>query len=226
MHVLIFGATGMVGQAVLRECLLDDRVDRVLAVGRRLSGEHHSKLDEVLVSDVADLSPVQERLRGFDACMFCLGVSSVGMTEAEYTRLTFDLTLSAATLLSRLNPTMTFMYVSGTGTDSTEHGRIMWARVKGRTENAILRLPFRASYMFRPGLIVPQHGVTSRTTWTRVAYAVSRPLLPVIQVLAPSYVTTSERFGRAMIAVGLHGYESPILETRDINACAATSSAA
>lgn len=216
MHVLIFGATGMVGQAALRECLLDPGVDRVVTVGRHATGQSHEKLEEIVVPDIFDLSAVESRLSGFDACLFCLGVSSAGMTEDRYARLTHDLTLSIARTLARLNPAMTFVYVSGAGTDSTERGRVMWARVKGRTENALRRLPFRATYMFRPGLIVPLHGIRSRTGWTRAAYSATRPLHRLLRRLFPDHVTTTEVLGRAMISAARDGYESPTLEMRDI----------
>ena len=151
MRILLFGATGMVGQGVLRECLVDGDVTRVLCVGRKPTGQQHPKLSELVVPDMSDYSAVEDKLSDFDACFFCLGVSSVGMSEADYRRITYDLTLAAAQPLARLNPQMTFIYVSGAGTDSTERGPTMWARVKGATENALMRLPFRAAYMFRPG---------------------------------------------------------------------------
>ncbi len=218
MNVLLFGATGMVGQAALRECLLDPRVRRVLTVGRRATDQRHDKLRELVLSDVADLSSVESEVTGFDACFFCLGVSSVRMSEERYTGLTYDLTLAVARTLARLNSSMTFLYVSGAGTDSSESGRTMWARVKGRTENALKQLPFKAAYMFRPGIIVPLHGITSRTTWTRLLYAVTTPLHPAMTALLPNHVTTTEQLGQAMIFVAANGYPSPILEIRDINA--------
>lgn len=218
LRVLIFGATGMVGQGVLRECLADPAVASVIAVGRTPVGVSHPRLDEVVVADVADLSSVEGRLAGFDGCFFCLGVSSVGMSEETYTKLTHDLTLAVARTLVCQDPGMTFVYVSGAGTDSTERGRSMWARVKGRTENALLALPFRAAYMFRPALIVPLHGVRSKTGWYRVLYAVMKPLLPLLRVLFPNGVTTTEEVGRAMLAVARDGYERPVLESRDIRA--------
>ncbi len=217
MNVLLFGATGMVGQGALRECRLDPEVRQVLTVGRRVTGQRHQKLRELELPDVSDFSAVEPELTGFDACLFCLGVSSAGMSEERYTSLTYDLTLSVARTLARLNPAMTFLYVSGMGTDSSERSRAMWARVKGRTENALLRLPFKAAYMFRPGAIVPLHGITSRTMWTRVLYAVTRPLHPILKALLPNYVTTTEQLGRAMIAVARNGFNKPILETSDIN---------
>ena len=215
--VLIFGATGMVGQGVLRECLLDPDVELVVSGGRASTGRSDAKFREVLASDLFDLSPFQSQLSGLDACFFCLGVSSAGMSEADYSRITFDLTASVAKLLARLNPQMTFIYVSGAGTDSTERGRSMWARVKGRTENEILRMPFKASYMFRPALIQPMHGVRSKTASYRVFYALLWPVMPLLRRLFPGYVTTTEQVGRAMLAVAKRGFPKRILESRDIN---------
>src|SRR5580698_3602450 len=162
MNVLLFGATGMVGQGVLRECLLDSGVESVVSIGRSATGVHSAsgvsnpKLREIVHADLADYSTIESQLTGFDACFFCLGISSTGLTEEQYSRITYDITLRAAETLARLNTGMTFVYVSGAGTDSSEHGRTMWARVKGRTENALLRMPFRAAYMFRPGVIQPR----------------------------------------------------------------------
>jgi uncharacterized protein YbjT (DUF2867 family) len=217
MNILLFGATGMVGQGVLRECLGDPGVGRVLAVGRRATGRAHEKLRDLVVPDLADLSAVEPQLTGFDACFFCLGVTSAGLSEERYTRLTYDLTLGVARILARLNPAMTFVYVSGTGTDSSERGRIMWARVKGRTENALLALPFEAAYMFRPGYIQPLDGIQSRTQWYRVMYAAVAPLHPALRRLFPGAVTTTAQVGRAMLAVARRGYGRQVLETRDIN---------
>jgi uncharacterized protein YbjT (DUF2867 family) len=217
IRVLIFGATGMVGQGVLRECLLDPDVELVVSVGRSPTGGSAAKLREVIVADLFDLRPFQSQLSSFDACFFCLGVSSAGMSEADYSRVTFDLTIGIAKLLARLNPQMTFIYVSGAGTDSSEHGRSMWARVKGKTENEILRLPFRAAYMFRPALIQPLHGVRSKTRSYRVFYALLWPAMPILRRLLPGYVTTTEQVGRAMLAVAKRGASKPILEARDIN---------
>lgn len=216
MNVLLFGATGMLGQGTLRECLLDPGVERVVAVGRKATGQRHPKLREIVVPDLADLSAVRDELAGFDACFFCVGVSSAGMSEADYTRLTYDLTLSVARTLLPLNPAMTFIYVSGTGADGSEQGRVMWARVRGKTENALLRMPFQAVYVFRPAAILPRHGITSSTRLYRVLYIAMRPLFPVIRRLAPNYVTTTEQFGRAMIKVAREGYPTPVLESRDI----------
>src|SRR5579862_4095072 len=163
MRAILFGASGMVGQGVLRECLLDPDVESVVVLSRSAIGRQHPKLRQLLHGNFLDFSAIESQLAGFDACFFCLGVSSAGMNEEDYQRITYGFTLAAARVLARLNPNMTFIYVSGTGTDSSERGRSMWARVKGRTENELLRLPFHAAYMFRPGVIVPLHGIQSRT---------------------------------------------------------------
>ncbi len=217
MNVALFGATGMVGQGVLGECLGDPLVESVLVVGRSATGRQDPKLHEHVVQDIAALSSVESEIARIDATFFCVGVSSLGMSEGDYTRLTFELTLSVARALAAIRPAMTFVYVSGMGTDSSERGRTMWARVKGRTENALLALPFKAAYMFRPGMIVPGPGIQSRTTWYRLLYAITRPLGPVVQRFFPNAVTTSEQLGRAMLAVARGGYPARVLETRDIN---------
>jgi uncharacterized protein YbjT (DUF2867 family) len=217
MNVLLFGATGMVGQGVLRECLRDAGVGRVLAVGRSATGQAHEKLRDLVVPDFADLSADEPQLTGFDACFFCLGVTSAGLSEERYTRLTYDLTLGVARTLARLSPGMAFVYVSGSGTDSSERGRIMWARVKGRTENALLALPFKAAYMFRPGYIQPLDGIQSRTRWYRFMYAAVAPLYPALRRLFPGAVTTTAQVGRAMLAVARDGFPRPVVQTRDIN---------
>jgi uncharacterized protein YbjT (DUF2867 family) len=218
MKVILFGATGMVGQGVLRECLLDPDVERVLAVGRAPTGKTHVKLRELLHPDLHDLSPLEADLAGNDACFFCLGVSSAGMNEQAYTRVTYDLTMAVAGSLVKIGPGMTFVYVSGAGTDSSEAGRTMWARVKGRTENALLGLPFKAEYMFRPAFIQPMHGIVSRTRLYRILYAVVGPLYPIWRTLFPRYVTTTEKVGRAMIRAAKHGAPKQVLENADINA--------
>ncbi|MEO8216000.1 MAG: epimerase [Acidobacteriota bacterium] len=216
MDVMIFGATGMVGQGVLRECLLDPDVNRVLAVGRTVTGVRHSRLREIIADDLFDLTPIAPELTGFDACIFCLGLSAAGMTEAAYSRLTHDLTLGVAATLARLNPSMTFIYVSGAGTDSTERGGVMWARVKGRTENALQRLPFKRVYLFRPGIIQPLHGARSKTRAYRFFYAISAPILPLLRRLLPHSITTTEQLGRKMLDVAKRGASQPILEMKDI----------
>lgn len=217
MKVLLFGATGMVGQGVLRECLIDPSVERVVTVSRRPTDDKHPKLAELVFPDLSTLAPLEPQLGGFDACFFCLGVSALGMSEAEYTRLTYDLTMGIARTLLRTSPSLTFIYVSGAGTDTSERGRAMWARVKGRTENALLSLPFKAAYMFRPALIVPLHGIRSSTRWYNAAYFVIKPLVPLLERVAPTTVTTTERVGRAMLAVARSGYSTHILEMADIN---------
>ena len=205
MRIILFGATGMVGQGVLRECLLDPDVETVLSLVRAPTAQRHAKLREIVRHDLSGLSASQDELTGYDACFFCLGVSSVGMAEPDYRRVTYDLTISAARTLASQNPAMTFIYVSGTGTDSSERGRTMWARVKGETENALLKLPFKAAYMFRPGFIRPLHGVAAKTKWLRLVYTVIGPLYPVLRALVPKYVTTTECVGRAMIHVARRG---------------------
>ena len=217
MNVLLFGATGMVGQGVLRECLLDPDVRSILSIVRTATGQQHQKLRELVHADFYDYSAVESQLADFDACFFCLGVSSAGMQEERYRHVTFDLTLAAAQTLARINSRMTFIYVSGAGTDSSERGRTMWARVKGATENALFRLPFKAAYMFRPALIVPLHGIRSKTRIYRMIYAVTGPLLPVLYRRFPKYVTTTAQLGRAMLKVAKHGAPKNILENSGIN---------
>jgi uncharacterized protein YbjT (DUF2867 family) len=216
MNVVIFGATGMVGQGALRESLLDPGVKRVVTVGRRATGQQHPKLREVVHADLTDLTPIEPELTGLDACFYCLGVTSAGLSEAEYTRVTHDLAISAATTLARLNPAMTFLFVSGTAADSSEKGRVMWARVKGKTENALLRLPFKAVYVFRPAFIMPLHGIRSRTRLYRFFYAIAMPVAPLLKALFPNKVTTTEQIGRGMLRVAREGYATPILESRDL----------
>jgi uncharacterized protein YbjT (DUF2867 family) len=217
MKLVLFGATGMVGQGVLRECLLDPGVELVTTIGRSATGQQHLKLKEVVHTDLWDFSALECELTGFDACFFCLGVSAAGMKEADYARVTYAITMAAAETLSRLNPQMTFIYVSGAGTDSSEQGRMMWARVKGKTENALLRLPFKAAYMFRPGFIQPLHGIRSKTTAYRVLYTLAKPLLPVLRWAFPNSILTTGQIGRAMLEVARNGAPKRILESNDIN---------
>jgi uncharacterized protein YbjT (DUF2867 family) len=216
MKAILFGTTGMVGQGVLRECLLSQHVDVVLSVGRRTTGQQHPKLREIAHQDFTDFSPIERDLSGYDACFFCLGVSSIGMSEADYRRVTYQFTLTAAQTLARLNPTMTFIYVSGAGTDSTAQGSTMWARVKGQTENALFQLPFKA-YAFRPAYIQPMDGIAPKVAWLRALYAVAAPLYPLWKALFPKYVTTTAQMGRAMIHVARAGAPRRVLENRDIN---------
>jgi uncharacterized protein YbjT (DUF2867 family) len=217
VKVILFGATGMVGQGVLRECLLDPEVVEILAMGRNTTGQRHGKLLEIVREDLFDLSDIAVSLAGCDACFFCLGVSSAGMKEAQYRRLTYDLTLSVARILAKQNPEMTFLYVSGAGTDSSERGRSMWARVKGKTENDLLKLPFQAAYMLRPGYIQPTHGIRSKTGWYRALYAVTTPMYPLMKALLRNYVMTTEDLGRAMIKIAKQGAPNRVLEVQDIN---------
>ncbi|CAN5116702.1 epimerase [soil metagenome] len=215
MKVILFGATGMVGQGVLRECLLDPDVTQVLTVGRSATGQHDPKLHEIVHRDFLDFSAVERDMTGYDACFFCLGISSLGMNEDDYRRITYDTTLAAARPLARLNPGMTFVYVTGAGTDSTEQSRVMWARVKGKTENDLLKLPFKAAYMFRPGAIQPLHGTRSKTAWVHAIYVVTSPLWALLHRVAPKYVTTTEVIGCAMLGVAKRGYPKKILESDD-----------
>jgi uncharacterized protein YbjT (DUF2867 family) len=217
MKVVLFGATGMVGQSVLRECLLDPNVNQILSVVRTPTTQTNSKLRELVLADFTNYSTVEAELTGLDACFFCLGVASSGMSEADYTRITHDVTLAAAITLARLNPSMTFIYVSGSGTDGTERGRVMWARVKGKTENDILKLPFKAAYMFRIGFIQPLHGIVSKTKSYRIFYQVLMPILPLLRNLFPRQILTTEQVGQAMLLVAKHGFPQPILESKDIS---------
>ena len=219
MHVLLFGASGMVGDGVLHECLADARVTRVTALGRSALDVTHPKLHEVRHADFFDYTSLTGTLATVDACFFCLGVTSAGRSEADYTRQTYDLTLAAAQAFAAARPGATFCYVSGEGTDSSERGRLMWARVKGRTENAVLALPLQA-YMFRPGFIRPRRGKASKTAWYRAMYAVLGPAYPLLARLAPRHVTTSGNMGRAMIHVATRGFDRRVLENPDINRAA------
>jgi uncharacterized protein YbjT (DUF2867 family) len=192
-------------------------VELAVTVGRTATGAQDAKLREIVLADMKNYTEIEDQLAGFDACFFCLGVSSSGMKEADYARVTYDLTLAAAETLSRVNPQMTFIYVSGQGTDSSERGRTMWARVKGRTENALLRLPLKA-YMFRPGMIEPLDGIKSKTPAYRLLYKICGPLLPALRWTFPNQVLSTREIGQAMLAVAKRGYEKQILETRDIRA--------
>jgi uncharacterized protein YbjT (DUF2867 family) len=217
MKVILFGGSGMIGQGVLRECLLDPEVTAVLSIVRGSTGQQHAKLREIVHKDFFDFSSIESELTGFDACFFCLGATSAGMSEENYRHITYDITLAAAQTLVKLNPNMTFIFVSGAGTDSSERGSSMWARVKGQTENALRRLPFKAAYMFRPAVIVPLHGIKSRTAIYRLSYALMWPLLPLLKSRFPKYVTTTEKLGRAMLIAAKRGAPKPVLECSDIN---------
>ena len=220
MNVLIFGASGMVGQGVLRECLRADDVDQVTCIVRRPLGLSHPRLREIVHDDFFDYGRIENQLANFDACFFCLGVSSFRMERAQYQRLTVDLTLAAAHTLARLNPALQFVYVSGVGSDSSERGHRFWARVKGHTENQLQQLPFRAAYAFRPGLIQPLDGIVSKAALSRISYALLGPLLPLLRRFWPDQVLTTASLGQAMLAVVRHGSAKRVLEPADINALA------
>lgn len=217
MKVLIFGASGMVGQGVLRECLHASDVESVTAIGRNATGMLDPKLREILHTDLSNYAAIESSLTGFDACFFTLGASAAGMKEADYERINYGFPLAAAQTLSRRNPGMTFVYVSGAGTDSSEKGRIMWARVKGRTENALLRLPLNA-FMFRPGFIQPLDGIRSKTPAYRVIYTLSAPMMPLLRMVFPNQLLNTREIGQAMLALARRGYGKRILEIRDIRA--------
>ncbi|HSP34148.1 MAG TPA: NAD(P)H-binding protein [Thermoanaerobaculia bacterium] len=212
MKVVLFGASGMVGQGVLRECLLDADVAQVFSIVRKPTGASDAKLREIVHADFFNFTALEPALAGTDACFFTLGVSSAGMSEADYRRVTYDITIAAAKSLLRVAPQCVFIYVSGAGTG----GKSMWARVKGETENALLAMPFHGAYMFRPALIQPMHGIRSRTRFYRFFYAMTAPLMPLLRRM-PRYVTTTERVGRAMPEVAKHGWPKRILESIDIN---------
>jgi uncharacterized protein YbjT (DUF2867 family) len=220
MNVVIFGATGMVGQGVLRECLIDPTVTRVLTVGRSATGTSHPRLKQVVHADFFNLDPIAAELTDLDGCFFCLGITSVGLGEADYTRITHGITMAVAGTLARTSPQMTFVFVSGVGADSSEKGPVMWARVKGKAENGILGLPFKGSYVFRPGVIQPLHGITSRTGWYRALYVALKPAMSLARRLAPTHILTTEQIGRAMIRVVQRGAPKRVLEPPDIYALA------
>jgi uncharacterized protein YbjT (DUF2867 family) len=212
IKAIIFGASGMVGEGVLIKALRHKDVESVLVIGRRSCRITHDKLKELIHHDFFDYSTIEEHLKGYNACFFCLGVSSVGMNEQDYTRITYDLTMQAATTLSRANPGMTFCYVSGTGTDSTEHGRMMWARVKGKTENHLKELPFKSVFLFRPGLMKPVDGQKN----LKPLYRAAGMLYPLWKFLSPKNVCTLDDVGLAMIHAVEIGYQKQILENMDI----------
>ena len=220
MRVLLFGATGMVGQAALRACLQAEDVGEVVAVVRTPSGQHHPKLRELQHDDLWHPQPLADRLAGFDACFFCIGKTSAGMDEAQYTHFTYDMTLAVAQALAPDNPGMTFVYVSGAGADSSEQGKVMWARVRGRTENALQRLPFKAVHVIRPGVIQPLHGIVSKTGSYRWFYRLAAPVLSLLRRWMPDTVLSTDVIGEALLTLARRGWPSPILEARDIAAAA------
>jgi uncharacterized protein YbjT (DUF2867 family) len=220
VRVLIFGATGMVGQGVLRECLAAPDVDQVKTIGRTLTGQRHLKLRELVHAEMWHYEGIDEELAGFDACFFCIGVSSAGprMDEQKYTHITYDMTLAVANALLRLNREMVFVYVSGVGADSTEKSKVMWERVRGKTENALLALPFRGVYIFRPGMIQPLDGIQSKTQAYRIFYSVFKPVLPLLRRALPNQIVTTAQMGQAMLNAVRRGANKRVLETQDIAA--------
>lgn len=212
IKAIVTGATGMVGEGVLHECLQHVDVENILVVGRRPCGITDLKLKEILLPDFLDLSAIEKELTSYNACFFCLGVSSVGMKEEEFYRLTYTLTMNFAATLARQNPGMIFCYISGAGTDSTEKGRMMWARVKGKTENELMKLPFKNVYNFRPGILKPTKGLKN----TLGFYKYLGWLIPLIKLIAPNSVLSLKELGRAMINASMTGYEKQIVEVKDI----------
>lgn len=216
IKAIIFGATGMVGEGVLHEALKHPDVESVLVIGRRTCNVKHQKFKELIHKDFFNYIDIEKDLKGYNACFFCLGVTSIGKKEQEYTRLTYDLTIAAAKTLSKLNPDMTFCYVSGAGTDSTERGRSMWARVKGKTENDLMKLPFKKVYAFRPGYIKPTKGLKNAFLLAKVV----APIYPILNILFSKYICTLEELGVAMIEASLHNYPKQILECLNIHKAA------
>ena len=220
IKAIITGSTGMIGKSMLLECLESPDVTSVLVINRQPVGLQHAKLTEIIHKDFFDLSPLKKHLTGFNTCYFCLGISAAGLSEDKYHQITYELTMNFAKTVLSLNPGIVFCYISAAGADSSEKGRIMWARVKGKTENALLAMPFKKAYMFRPGFIQPMKGVRSRTRLYNAIYAVLKYLYPLLKGL-PQYVTSSDRLGQAMLKAVLKGYDQPILESKDINLLAA-----
>ncbi len=221
MNIILFGSSGMVGKGVLLESLDNPRVKTIVAINRSSLGMSHPKLTEIIHSDFADFNSIKNQLAGFDACFFCLGVSANGLDETQYRKITYDFTLAAAQTLYELNPEMTFIYVSGQGTDSSEKGRMMWARVKGKTENDILKLGFKQAFMFRPGAIIPLRCIKSRTPMYQFLLNILGWLLYVIRWVSPNSVTDTTKIGKAMINAHTHGYHKTIVDPVDINSLAA-----
>ena len=216
--VIITGATGMVGKGVLLECLDSHKIEKVLVINRRSLQLQHSKLKEILLEDFTQLASIKDQLEAYDACFYCMGVSSVGMNEERYNAITYNTTKTFADVLFELNPQMTFNYVSGAGTDSSEKGRSMWARIKGKTENYILSKGFKAAYAFRPGMIIPECGIRSRTGWYNAVYVLMRPFFGLLKT--SKNITTTTKLGLAMINTLYTSQEQTHLENKDINAMA------
>jgi len=216
MRIVIFGSSGMVGQGALRECLRDPAVERVVSVVRAPTETTHEKLREIVHKNFLDFTPIENELTELNACLYCLGVTSAGTTEDNYTRVTYQFTIAAATTLLKLNSGLSFVFVSGTGADSTERGGTMWARVKGKTENALLAMPFRAVYAFRPAMIQPLDGIESKTPSYRLLYRYTGPLLTLMRRFFPQFVTSTDELGRAMVAAAGRGTEKRVVEANQI----------
>jgi len=217
LKVIIFGSTGMVGKGVLYECIDSENVESVLLINRSRLGIENPKVKEVVHDDFTDFSSLQNELKGYDACYFSLGVSAAGMKEEKYRRITYGFTLAASSILRKLNENMTFIYVSGVGTDTSEKGRTMWARVKGKTENDIIKLGFKDAYMYRAGYIQPEKGIKSKTKLYNALYIFSKPLYPVLKILIPNQITTTTKLGQSMINITQKPYRKKIITNRDIN---------
>ena len=212
IKVIITGATGMVGEGVLHECLLHPQIENVLVINRKPCGIQHPKLKEIIHADFFNLSPIKNELSGYDACFFCLGVSSVGMKEPDYFKLTYTLTMHFAEIVSEVNSNMVFCYISGAGTDSTEKGRMMWARVKGKTENDLMKLPFKKVYNFRPAMLEPTKGLKN----TLSLYKYFGWIAPILRLLAPNQISTLQQLGKSMIFVTINGYKKQNFDVKDI----------
>jgi uncharacterized protein YbjT (DUF2867 family) len=216
MRIVIFGASGMVGQGALRECLRDPEVEQVVSITRAPTGTSHEKLREIVHNNFLDFTPIENQLTGLNACLYCLGVTSTGTTEENYTRITYEFTIAAATALLKMNPGISLVYVSGRGADSTERGSTMWARVKGKTENALLAMPLRTVYVFRPAMIQPLDGIKSKTDSYRIMYSLTAPFLSAARYLLPNYVSTTQELGKSLLAAAKHGTEKRVIEADKI----------
>ena len=216
MKVIITGASGMVGKGALLECLDDSRIEKVLSIGRSRCGVEHPKLDELIHANFSEFESVKDQLGGYDACFACMGVSAIGMKEVEYHYYTYDMTIALANALHSLNTQMTMIYVSGVGTDSSEKGRSMWARVKGKTENALFNKGFRQAFAFRPGMIIPKRGIRSRTRWYQWAYDNLMWLIKLLKRMAPRSIVDTTQIGQAMIQLCVSGYDKQVILPPDI----------